>query len=232
MTERQILFSGPMVRAILEGRKTQTRRPITHFDGSTYALNPDYVRWQFQDGEDQRASYRNKWWAYPAGSGGSSFPVHGERCRYGVEGDRLWVRETWRPTGIWDDMTTAKITKKFHDPRGAMKGHLVFRADDRPYDSDCSGIWRPSIFMPRWACRLVLEVTRVRVERLQEISESDAKAEGVTVYDQDVYPAATERGRFWGAIDAYHDLWDSLNAKRSPWASNPRVWVVEFKVAQ
>jgi hypothetical protein len=216
--ERPILFSGPMVRAILDGRKTQTRR----------AFN-DKAKWHFLEG-------------------------HGDLsiCPYGVPGDRLWVRETWmdlRGTGI--------------EPYTAAPTHYAYAADSPPgsYSDQCRkdfGLkWRPSIHMPRVASRLTLEVVNVRVERLQEISEEDAKAEGCE---------ARPSGTWWqgykefagdlihqqwkgdappewmiehkrmkptphldrSAKDAFETLWNAINSERAPWASNPWVWVVEF----
>lgn len=197
MTDRPILFSGPMVRAILEGRKTQTRR-LTNWERAVEERALTVMAERFAAGEANA------------------------RCPYGVPGDRLWVRETWMT-----DYESDRLLKKPQFVR--------YRATDDRASTDGMG-WRPSIFMPRWACRLVLEVTAVRVERLQEIGETDAKAEGVEFQDD-----AKEIGRGWYSHDrsclfdtaaiAYRDLWDSLNAKRAPWASNPWVWVIEFRRA-
>lgn len=214
MTERPILFSGEMVRAILAGRKTQTRRVIKHFDGSTFAKSPDYVRWQFHDGEDQRASYLNKWWAYQAASGGSALQVIGIRCPYGIEGDRLWVRER----------------VALNMPRSEFKNGIAYYATDA---ARCSTLltWRPSIHMPRRAARIILEVTDVRIERLQNISIADAQAEGV---NSEMICEA--RPDIEGTIppeavtDGYRFLWDKINARRAPWDSNPWCWAVTFKV--
>jgi hypothetical protein len=186
MKERPILFSGPMVRALLDGTKTQTRR-IVEFDHSPTG-NPTLM-----DNEEP------VYWAW-----GFDHYV----CPYGVPGDRLWVRETWNRT----------------NPGGA-EGLYYFKADGcGPHGLNFHGdeLWRPSIFMPRAACRLFLEITEVRVERLQDISEKDAKAEGVLVGEPDnQYPSFR---------DAYASLWDSLNAKRGyGWDKNPWVWVVTFK---
>lgn len=215
MREHPILFSPPMVRAILEGRKTQTRRAISHFDGSTYALDPANVRWQFNEGsDDQRVDWRNKWYAYPKNSGSSAFPVYGLRCPFGQPRDRLWVRETWAPCGK-QSYPAADMVR--HGDDGA-----IHRAT---WDRSPPSRWRPSIFMPRWASRITLEVTGVRVERLQEISEEDALAEGVIRR-----PIEGEPDLSLPARDGYQWLWDTLNAKRGfGWEKNPWVWVVEFK---
>lgn len=183
MTDRPILFSGPMVRAILEGRKTQTRRLISTkprghlggvnlFDGTwtdDYVLDPGNVEWRQQI------------------------------VRYAV-GDRLWVRETWSER---------------------LEGEAaIYRAD-----AELPIVWRPSIFMPRWASRLTLTVTDVRVQRLQEISRDDVIAEGITEREGEPIAAVVA-----GWHEPYAALWDSLNAKRAPWASNPWVVAVTFTV--
>lgn len=155
-------------------------------------------------------------------------PVHfhrylREHCPYGVPGDRLWVRETWMDlcgTGI--------------EPFTAARTHYAYGADTLPgsYGDECRkqyGLkWRPSIHMPRLASRITLEVTDVRVERLQEISEADAMAEGAKPYLLPVHPARESLRH----VDGYAELWDSLNAKTHPWASNPYVWVLTFRRVQ
>lgn len=172
MRDLPILFSAPMVRAILDGSKTQTRRVAKEFDGLR-DLDKILARFPNQNG-----------------------------CRYGQPGDRLWVRETWAEHPDYPDARRA-----------------IYRADaGSEYDAER---WRPSIHMPRWACRIELEVTGVRVERLQSISEADARAEGV---EGDSHPGAfvgTCRGNF-------ARLWESINGAGS-WDANPWVWVVEFR---
>ena len=185
MTERPILFSGPMVRAILEGRKSQTRRVVKPQPAS----HQGRIEW----------SYHNPGWWIVQGDVSNTWSR--VRCHYGVPGDRLWVRETFNPD--WTDRVIYKAD-------GGSAVEAGWPREPR---------WKPSIFMPRRACRLVLEVTGVRVERLQEISSTDAEAEGVQCQ-----PMSAK-----GFVDYYRDLWDRLNAKRAPWASNPWVWVVEFR---
>ncbi len=198
-----------MVRAILEGRKTQTRR-IVKPTGAHHIF-------QFRGREEARGTDEPTGeWAWCRAERVISEHI---RCPYGKLGDRLWVRETWsQPTTL--------------DP-----GPTVYRADypacvppdfeNLPPADDIT--WKPSIHMPRWASRISLEITSVRAERLQSISESDARAEGVTIEDRHM------RGYCAGAyrppsIRAFHDLWDSLNAARGHgWDVNPWVWVVEFK---
>lgn len=238
MTERPILFSGPMVRAILEGRKTQTRRvvkpqPSNGLSIGCYSTDgrPDLSEWVL------------------SGVDGDPIDAPALRCPYGQPGDRLWVRETWR-IGAWREggrvaldyqaSHEANRTPWLNPPceefdklvcQSALDcdaavrigGGSVYESKDGGWrwergDSPCR--WRPSIHMPRWASRLTLEVTGVRVERVQEISEADAAAEGVM-------PLQMDRG---SCIPSYEGLWDSINVKRGfGWDANPWVWVVEFK---
>lgn len=199
MKERPIIFSAPMVRAILAETKTQTRRvvKITHkTPGLAACLEP------FDPAE-----------ARPK--------VAAELCRYGVPGDRLWVRETW---AAYDQQSINDRERE----------GIFYRANDaKVYDSD--GAWRSSMFMPRWASRITLEVTGIRVQRLQDISEADAIAEGIEQVDKadDGKPLWRLYGREpWNTVSArtsYQSLWDSINAKRAPWSSNSWVWVIAFR---
>jgi hypothetical protein len=200
MKEHPILFSGPMVRAILEGRKTMTRRvvkpqlrPLTPDD--TWYL-ADRKLWTFAPKKGGHFTSSDvAWFNLPSVMADIQRP-----CPYGVPGDRLNVRETWNADGC---------------------DHVIFKADGG--SATAAGYaaepkWKPSIHMPRKYCRILLEVVSVRVERVQDISEEDAKAEGV-----DWYPALQP-------IAMFQDLWDSINAKRGlGWDVNPWVWVVEFK---
>ena len=134
---------------------------------------------------------------------------------YGQPGDRLWVRETWQV-----------VKADANPPR------VWYRADPGVEDCVAKSLvgwqgWRPAIHMPRAACRLVLEVTDVRVEKLQEISDEDAEAEGVELQGGAALWPHINRGDKMKS--AYRDLWDSINAKRAPWASNPWVWVISFR---
>ena len=175
MKERPILFSSEMVRAILDGRKTQTRRIIKP--------QPDYV--------DNIHKTPN--------TGGKVI-----KCPFGQPGERLWVRETWA-----DNI------------RGCPNG-ITYRADhcDPKGDGPANPIkWRASIFMPRWASRITLEITNIRVQRLHDILSADAEAEGVLWKEKYMNP-----------VHAFVVLWDSINAKRGfEWDENPWVWVIEFK---
>lgn len=206
MKERPILFSAPMVRAILEGRKTQARRivkPQPYIDGQgNFCWNGRNFGQDFNGPHIQAI-------ASPIPSSKTK-RVH---CPFGKPGDRLWVREAWQ--AACGDKRAARIVES---PRPDF-GWIEYAAtcDDPPPR------WRPSIHMPRWASRILLEVTGVRVERLQDISEDDALAEGVT-FKNPVKPGhASRMGR-----EAFAELWESINGPDS-WEENPWVWVVEFK---
>ncbi|WP_042886279.1 hypothetical protein [Cupriavidus necator] len=196
MKERPILFSGAMVRAILDGRKTQTRRVVKE----SHLAHTRYV---------------------PDGAG-DVFVHDTYRCPYGLSGDRLWVRETWS-TDFANHYPHDRVWYAADDDR---RHDIEVRDGVRGIYSPESGVhvpfrWRPSIHMPRWACRIELEITGVRGERLNDCSEEDALAEGVTL--QPCHPRHAERmGR-----DAYEKLWDSINGAGA-WDANPWVWVVEF----
>jgi hypothetical protein len=189
VNEHPILFSGPMVRAILAGTKTQTRRlvkPAPHAMCSH--VEP----------------FRGEGGGWIAGdNSGRIF-----QCPFGIPGDRLWVRETWAWSGDTD----------VHRKDRQKRGDVWWRADEKHNAPNVR--WRPSIHMPRWASRLTLEVESVRVERLQDITEEDARAEGVELPPNDA--SAKYRPMF-------QLLWDSINSARATWASNPWVFVVGFR---
>ena len=203
MKERPVIFNGEMVRAILDGRKTQTRRAIS--DRHLHLIDV-----ASQVGE-----------CYPLESGidhANSQSYYREHCPFGRVGDRLWVRETFMDlTGTGIEATTGKFEG------------FAYRADT-PAGSYGDEVrkeyglkWTPSLHMPRWASRITLEITAVRVERLNDISHDDAKAEGCCY------------GRGGGVPDfavtpAYHfpTLWASIYGVDS-WSANPWVWVIEFR---
>lgn len=220
--ERPILFSEPMVRAILEGRKTQTRR-IVKWKLRQKGLNLGFSGLEagFYHSDLVASCYVLR----SRGAGDCwndrTWPVH---CPYGQPGDRLWVRESFS-FGISDNP--------------ADKGQVAFMFGeegdglhpDSPKDSaQWCRTWKrkPSIFMPRWASRITLEVTAVRVERLQQISEADAKAEGVKPLPKDPeWTGSLHRASF-------QFLWNDINGWRGirSWDSNPWVWVIEFRRVQ
>lgn len=175
MKARPILFKPDMVRAILDGRKTQTRRIV----------NGEHLG------------------CLNAGLGANS-----ETCPYGAPGDLLWVREAWG-NGATRVMYKAGCNRMYRPPEG----------------------WKPSIHMPRWASRLTLEITDVRVERLQGISENDARAEGIAdggcLNCGEHEPCGCAEPKP-DARDAFIHLWRSINGEES-WSANPWVWVIQFQ---
>ena len=205
MKERPILFSAPMVRAILAGSKTQTRR----------ALAPDLF--MSSGGAVVRM----------ASAGPATTGIREAHCPYWREpGDRLWVRETWRE---WSDAAWHYAADGLVLPKQRDRELAEFLAQRAPFTWE-SYTWRPSIHMPRWASRITLEVTGVRVERLQDISEADAIAEGIT-YSEALQGWHTEEGRHFHCAappKSYAGLWESINGPGS-WDANPWCWVIEFR---
>lgn len=214
MKERPILFSSPMVLAILDGRKTQTRRVIRDAHGQFWdhagyrpTLDGNGRVYFIDTDTEQRAPYGD--YAYR--------PL----CAYGVPSDRLWVRETWSHDA--PDLETCRAS---HEDAMPGIGHgPYYRATEVSPDTLK---WRPSIFMPRWASRITLEVTEVRVQRLQQISEDDARAEGVKPFPLDPDGDCWTDGKH---VTAYQHLWGEINGWDGPksWASNPWVWCVSFR---
>ncbi len=205
MKERPIIFSAPMVRAILEGRKTVTRLGVKpQPEGHYWEWVPGYVGEYRHEGD-------NLWhFAHRIPQNPQWDCERQIRCPYGQPGDRLWVRETW--CYAWDDEREGWTDPERYCYRA--DGVEVINVDD----SECSP-WKPSIHMPRRASRITLEVTGVRVERLQDISDEQALAEGVDRTNA-LYKGNSRR--------LFADLWDSINGFGSC-AVNPWVWVVEFK---
>lgn len=204
--ERPILFSGPMVRALLDGSKTQTRR--------VFKL-PRGHKWdELQGGISSGNIECDKW--------PGSWHVSEFRCPYGQPGDRLWVRETFSGPHC---MEKADEEPAMPPGKWPMESAIWCWADGEPAHGDWTRP-RPSIHMPRWASRITLEIASVRVERLQDISEADALAEGVgpgTVESFARVAGVTRPAGF-----SYRDLWGSINGPGS-WDANPFVWVIEFK---
>lgn len=226
MKERPILFKGQMVRAILDGRKTQTRRvvkpqPSDEFSPSSRLVvgyNPTKVD---RHGEE-----------YPGESVyGVADDSEGYICPYGVPGDRLWVRETWGELAHINGQDPSK--HGFVHVCGPDERCIIYREEairhGFEWDDDTDSRWRPSIHMPRLASRLTLEVVAVRVERLNEITCGDCYAEGFPFPSIEDTAPHHKMARVSQSCDWYRDLWDSINAAKHPWASNPWVWVVEFR---
>lgn len=225
MKERPILFSPAMVRAILEGQKTQTRRVVkpTQSAPKVAPLHMEPYLWQ---GEQETDDNGLPMWigTHPDYSteDGKWFS-----CPYGGIGDRLWVREAWATVKQWDDRAPSDCHPNERAPM------LWYKADPQNSAhalSENRGKPRPAMFMPRWASRITLEITGVRVERLQDISEEDVSAEGIPAcLDCDAYIDLHRNDiQHWDEAD-YAALWDSINGKTYPWSSNPWVWVISFR---
>ena len=214
--EHPIIFSGSMIRAILDGSKSQTRRvispqPVDEDECGPYIQVPEVTDWGC----------------------GETLTFMGRKhikCPYGVPGDTLWVREMHYRYGKWikNGITaTGRQKWKFIELDDKPKNVTVRYAENAPNElSKRPAVgWykRPSIFMPRWASRMNLTVKNVRVERVQDISEEDARDEGV-----EFAPAGP--GNCTNYVGGFADLWDSINGKRGyGWDVTPWVWVVEFE---
>lgn len=231
MRERPILFSGTMVRAILAGQKTQTRRVLKQATGPSLSVSI----------EDEPGVAELSW-LYGDGPGHEVHEtVKKVACPYGRPGDRLWVREA--TIKVEDHGYEGPVFVESDEGRACLEGGLAPDPDDcvevEPYELRI----RPSIHMPRAYSRITLEIVSVRVQRLNDISEADAFAEGIQRLENHSWgagpakPLGTYRGLdewsekegFWtDAVSAYAALWESINGPGS-WAANPWVWVVEFR---
>lgn len=209
MKERPILFSGPMIRAILDRRKTQTRRIVKPQPASL-------------------ARQKTPW---------ANMEELIAKCPYGMPGDRLWVREKWAGA-VADGVPCICYAADFH------RWYPPFREDGFDYEKypcdyanwaadlerGTEGRWKPSIHMPRWASRITLEIVGVRVQRVQEISEVDAKAEGLEFMEPNRF--APPGGKEWMPHDAaFQSLWDFVNSPGA-WERNDWVWAITFKVLE
>ena len=226
MKERPIVFSAEMVRAILEGRKTMTRRVV-----KSEFLPSSVTEWKFDPARG---------WVGIGDVGmcnGARGEIHLMKCPYGVPGDRLWVKETW--CRKWDGLDGFA----YNDEGNLDPSCVLFRADGYEVEAiDGDGLrrwnkddtaaspWTPALFMPRWASRITLEIVSVRVERVQDISDADCEAEGVRCNRT---LGGWDCDGFAFAKDAFKNLWDTIYAKNTEykWDANPWVWVIEFKVA-
>jgi hypothetical protein len=233
MKERGMIFNGEMVRAILDGRKTQTRRPIkwkqTRF--TEIGEREDGSKWPWSEDAEHACDF----W-HP--------------CPFGAVGDRIWVRETWQAIHDYCDenghVDERRYARSIPRHRGNYWHPVYEEACGNESREDREFPWRPSIHMPRWASRILLEITDVRVERLNTISEEDAQREGVhtEVWDQTVvarnYVASDEFFQFWSDDmphyvemnqlyrSSFRSLWDSIYGEES-WKANGWVWVIEFR---
>ena len=230
MKERGMIFNGEMVRAILDGRKTQTRRPIrwkqTRF--TEIGEREDGSKWPWSEDAEHACDF----W-HP--------------CPFGAVGDRIWVRETWGVVSHeldedgriqpWKPDRPATAIHEMPFGNGYYSGHAIYAADgdftwgdDDGYE-DGRSCWKPSIHMPRAASRILLEITDVRVERLNAISEEDARAEGIIdggcLNCGEPEPCGCANPEP-DATDAFAYLWQSIYGQDN-WNANPWVWVIEFK---
>lgn len=215
MRERPIIMKDHEVRAILEGRKTQTRRLIKPQPNECQQNNGRFIQF---DGVMFRWRGNNKFGNF-CGSGWRP---------YGLPGDRLWVRETWqeffadelpegRPTPVQGRMGIPATPER--------KSVVAYRADGEIPDHREFGkaLWKPSIFMPKWASRILLEITGIRVERLQCITEGSAIAEGIQIKGDE--GSTGHNGMF---RDKFAEMWD-IDHHVGSWDFNPWVWVTSFK---
>ncbi|EHE8113918.1 hypothetical protein J0R36_003651 [Salmonella enterica subsp. enterica serovar Adjame] len=208
MSERGMIFNAEMVNAILSGRKTQTRRPIkwkqTRF--TEIAERDDGSLWP---------------WAEDCERGGDIWFA----CPYGEIGDRIWVRETWQVIHDHIDESSHVEYRTYAPSIPKEKDrywHTVYAEHFGDESREDRGFpWRPAIHMPRWASRITLEITDVRVERLRDLSEEDAKSEGIIPSAGGVLPG-------WEYRINFRDLWMDIYGTDN-WEANPWVWVIEFK---
>lgn len=222
MRERPILFSARMIRALLDGRKSQTRRLV----------KPQ------PEADEEYGGYH-----WPARAARSMVTTEEMTAfsPYGTRGDRLWVREAFAYSVKDPDATNEEYTEDNYD--------IVYRATQEHdgewtnYDEDgkqspVKPKWKPGIHMPRWASRITLEVAKIRVERLWSISEDDAWAEGIAELDGSLDDAAICRAAktlgcsYEDGRATFGALWNSINGERTSLASNPWIWVVEFKLVE
>ena len=198
ITERGMIFNAEMVRALLSGRKTQTRRIIKPQPEATLS-----------------GSLSGKWLSRPLN--GLLLPkiediaIH---CPFGAVGDRIWVREAFRVHSRATDVATLVYKASERNSWTEQTRRVPVAVCNKPATPEK---WTPSLHMPRWASRILLEITGVRVERLRSMSQDDARAEGVIAAS-----GPMEAGL------AFRELWDSIYGEES-WKANPWVWVIEFK---
>ncbi|SXP15459.1 ASCH domain-containing protein [Klebsiella pneumoniae] len=242
MKERGMIFNSEMVRAILDGRKTQTRR-IMKVQPESNQLGLLLIT------DSTKHSDIGKYHWAESNATGNHVRSKLFSCPFGAVGDRIWVRETWAILGNedgccidWeeklckaDERSAARIYRASCEQRPGNYGlwSIPDDADWKPHTKDYQyeGAWRPSIHMPRWASRILLEITDVRVERLNAISEEDARAEGIIdggcLNCGEPEPCGCANPDP-DATDAFAYLWQSIYGQES-WNANPWVWVIEFE---
>lgn len=211
MIERGMIFNGEMVRAILDGRKTQTRRimapqPADDIERSAFP-NPDAIGW--------KSSLKHKY-----GSTTAHF------CPFGAIGDRIWVRETFRVHSRATDVATLVYKASERNSWTEQTHRVPVAVCNKPATPEK---WTPSLHMPSWASRILLEITDVRVERINSISQEDAQAEGLELTGwRPTYSDPDSGGEVMTPYDNFAELWSSIYGDES-WQANPWVWVIEFK---
>lgn len=245
-----MIFNGEMVRAILDGRKTQTRRimkvqPSDGFHPTHNGYDLDLNAHWYTPGVVDKNGYLQ-----PAKKDvfGVADENEGYTCPFGAVGDRIWVRETWGVVSHeldedgriqpWRPDRPATAIHEMPFGNGYYNGHAIYAADgeftwgdDDGYE-DGRSCWKPSIHMPRAACRILLEVTGVRVERLNSISQEDAQSEGMELTGwRPTYSDPDSGGEVWTPYDNFAQLWESIYGEES-WKANPWVWVIEFKLIE
>ncbi|EAX3090790.1 hypothetical protein GSO54_004822 [Salmonella enterica] len=196
MNERGMIFNAEMVRAILDGRKTQTRRPVK------FPLIDKNMGCELAGNELAGELAAHNYWNSP----------------YGKPGDRIWVRETFRVHSRATDVATLVYRASVRNSWTEQTHRVPVAVCNTPATPEK---WTPSIHMPRWASRILLEITDVGVERLRDLSEEDAKSEGITPPAGGVLPG-------WEYRINFRDLWMDIYGTDS-WEANPWVWVIEFK---
>lgn len=228
MKERPIIFTGQLVRAILDGSKTQTRRVVKFRDeGPVTQLtchDRPYVGSKRED----------VWWNADHEVEVGIYVEQDIHCPYGVPGDRLWVKETWQACAA-DGTPFPKDFPSLRDGAGVYCAYRASTGDKGFGLYDKMPSWRSARYMFRWASRITLELTDVRVERVQEISEEDARAEGIMAVSDEMKNDACRQASYDGGASSgsrgyFSQLWNSINAKRGyGWDANPYVWVLGFK---
>ena len=237
MSEKPILFSGPMVRAILDNQKTMTRRlsgleDVNSYPGSLCGSAGHLHKLGYRGfvPADTFLNARHKrlfakrpkeyHWLLGFRPDEPSYDVIPVRCPYGQPGDTLWVRETWASSPF----------RNIIKPRDLIPGsdRIEYRAT---YPNESHYSWRPSIHMPRWASRINLLVKSVRVERLQDISEEDAMAEGINPLDF-LHMVTPTEVKTMKRLTCFELAWDSIYGKKYPWEGNWWVWVIGFEIEE
>ena len=229
MKERPILFNCAMVRAILRGDKTQTRRVFDMPDGYYQRNGGEYGR------ITSAHPRKGKFGLFIEEDGPFGPVVDLIPSPFGMPSDRLWVRETWRPefhtNGGPTDCACEMVGFKATDTNESCIEAADRKEWARWFEQYGDSRWQPSIHMPRWASRITLEVTAVRVERLQNIDEEGAEAEGIAMLKSGSFGIhGTQINDEGCALDAFEKLWDSIYGKSDKkWSANPWVWVAEFR---